>query len=49
MSLALHVPPPQREAALEVLGDVGPVRGWFVAARSYDTRSRTVTELTVRG
>ncbi|MGI5175863.1 hypothetical protein ACQEVZ_05970 [Dactylosporangium sp. CA-152071] len=45
MSLALNVPPPQRETALAVLGDVAPAHGRFVAARSYDTRSRTVTDL----
>ncbi|MEU0562318.1 2'-5' RNA ligase family protein [Dactylosporangium sp. NPDC006015] len=45
VSLALNVPPPQRETALAVLGDVAPARGQFVAARSYDTRSRTVTDL----
>lgn len=45
VSLALKVPPARRDRALEVLGDVRPVRGWFTAARSYDTRTRTVTAL----
>ncbi|GAA4604499.1 hypothetical protein BJY16_005030 [Actinoplanes octamycinicus] len=45
VSLALKVPPDRIEPALRVLADLPPARGRFVAARSYDTRSRTVTGL----
>ncbi|MDG6105622.1 2'-5' RNA ligase family protein [Dactylosporangium aurantiacum] len=45
VSLALNVRPSQRDRALRELGDVRPVRGRFTAARSYDTRTRTVTGL----
>jgi len=45
VSLALNVPPNRREAALRLLADLAPADGHFVAARSYDTRTRTVTDL----
>ena len=43
VSLALNVPASHREAALHLLADLPPARGHFVAARSYDTETRTVT------
>jgi hypothetical protein len=42
VSLALRI---RDEAALDFLGNVPPERGLFVAARTYDTRTRTVTTL----
>lgn len=42
VSLALNVGADRREAALEVLGALPVARGHFTAARSYDTRTRTV-------
>ena len=45
VSLALKMPADQRAAALNLLGDVGPVCGQLVGARSYDPETRTVTEL----
>ncbi|WP_433063429.1 2'-5' RNA ligase family protein [Dactylosporangium sp. CS-033363] len=45
ISLALNVPPPVRAAALALLADVPDAHGQFVAARSYDTETRTVTAL----
>jgi len=45
VSLALRVPEGRRDEALRALGPVPAVRGRFVAARSYDSRSRTVTAL----
>jgi hypothetical protein len=45
VSLALNVPAPRREAALRMLLTTPPAQGLFVAARSYDTGTRTVTAL----
>lgn len=45
VSLALNVPPDDRDVALTLLGDLPPAYGWFVAARSYDAGARTVTGL----
>jgi hypothetical protein len=45
VSLALNVPEGRRDAALDLLAALPPVSGRFVAARSYDTRARTVTDL----
>jgi hypothetical protein len=42
VSLALRVPEELRGAALDLLVDEPPVRGWFVAVRSYDTVTRTL-------
>nr|WP_296068037.1 2'-5' RNA ligase family protein [uncultured Actinoplanes sp.] len=47
VSLALRVPPAQRASALGMFADLPPVRGTFVAARSYDTETRTVTDLRI--
>jgi hypothetical protein len=41
VSLARHAPP----AALEMLAELPPAYGWFIGARSYDSRTRTVTSL----
>jgi hypothetical protein len=45
VSLALKVAESRREAALDLLATVGPARGHFTAARTYDTRTRTATDL----
>ncbi|MFG1997363.1 2'-5' RNA ligase family protein [Actinoplanes sp. NPDC048988] len=45
LSLALRVRSAQHEAVLAALGDPPRAGGWFVAARSYDTATRTVTGL----
>jgi hypothetical protein len=45
VSLALRVPPEQRAAALDLLGDLGTARGSYIGARSYDTETRTVVDL----
>ncbi|WP_250008376.1 2'-5' RNA ligase family protein [Actinoplanes sp. M2I2] len=45
VSLALRVPAESQAAVLELLGGVPPVAGSFVAARSYDTETRTVRDL----
>lgn len=45
VSLALKVPLDRRDAALALLGEVPRARGRFVAARSYDSRTRTVIDL----
>jgi hypothetical protein len=45
VSLALNVPEPLRPVALDWAGDLPAAYGEFVAARSYDTETRTVTEL----
>jgi hypothetical protein len=45
VSLALNVPAGRREAALELLAKVPAECGHFVAARSYDTRTRTLVDL----
>ena len=49
ISLALNVPPAQRPEALRLLAALAPARGQFVAARSYDTQTRTVTDLRTAG
>jgi len=46
VSLALNVPADRREAALDLLSTLPAAHGQFTAARSYDTRSRTVRTLT---
>lgn len=43
VSLALRLPEDRRAAALDLLATLPPARGQFVAARSYDTRTRAVT------
>lgn len=43
VSLALRVPPSAQAEALRLLAGVPPAHGEFVAARTYDTRTRTVT------
>ena len=49
-SLALRVPPSSQAAALELLTAVPPMSVSFVAARTYDTESRTAGPLgAVRG
>ncbi|MEV4342888.1 2'-5' RNA ligase family protein [Actinoplanes sp. NPDC049596] len=45
VSLALRVRADQHDAVLAALGNVTHARGQFVAARSYDTATRTVTGL----
>lgn len=45
VSLALKASPAQRQAALALAANLPPARGRFVAARSYDTETRTVTDL----
>ncbi|GAA3304310.1 2'-5' RNA ligase family protein [Dactylosporangium vinaceum] len=45
VSLALKVPEDRRAAAVGLFGDLEPLRGWFTAARSYDTGSRAVVGL----
>jgi hypothetical protein len=45
VSLALKVPPDRREEALALLSAVPPAHGHFVAARTYDTTTRTVSAL----
>jgi hypothetical protein len=45
VSLALNVPEPLRPVALDRAADLPPAYGEFVAARSYDTGTRTVTGL----
>jgi 2'-5' RNA ligase len=37
---------PSPTAATRVLADLAPATGWFVGARSYDTKTRTATMLT---
>ncbi|WP_229075595.1 2'-5' RNA ligase family protein [Actinoplanes sp. DH11] len=44
VSLALNMPVDQHERALELLAGLEPLAGTCVAARSYDTETRTVTE-----
>lgn len=48
VSLALNMPTAQHQAAFALLRDLHPARGKLVAARSYDTLSRTVTDLSPR-
>lgn len=43
VSLALRVPPSDQAAALRLLAGVPPAHGVFVAARTYDTRTRIAT------
>lgn len=45
VSLALNVPATQRAAACELLADIEPAHGRLIAARTYDTDTRTVTML----
>ncbi len=45
VSLALKVPPDRRAEALDLLACVPAETGHFVAARSYDSVTRTVTDL----
>jgi hypothetical protein len=45
VSLALNVPAAQHARARDLLADLPPAHGQFVAARSYDTQTRTVTDL----
>ncbi|SNY66049.1 2'-5' RNA ligase superfamily protein [Paractinoplanes atraurantiacus] len=45
VSLALRVPAGQHEAVPAALGDLPRAAGFFVAARSYDTATRVVTDL----
>lgn len=45
VSLALRVPEDEQPAALTLLADLPPARGHLVAARSYDTLTRTVIGL----
>ena len=45
VSLALKVPGERQDEALQLLAGLPPVRGWFVAARSYDGRTREVSDL----
>ncbi len=45
LSLALRVPADRQREALELLASVPPVTGSFVAARTYDTETRTVRSL----
>ena len=45
ISLALRVPADRRQAALDALAGLPAEHGQFVAARSYDTETRTVTGL----
>ncbi|MFI5496751.1 2'-5' RNA ligase family protein [Actinoplanes sp. NPDC051859] len=45
VSLALKVDPEHQVAALALLAAEPPARGTFVAARSYDSRTRTATDL----
>lgn len=42
ISLALKMPAAQQETALDMLASLPPERGHFVAARSYDSQTRTV-------
>jgi hypothetical protein len=45
VSLALNVPATRRQAALDLLAALPPETGHFVAARTYDTQTRTVSPL----
>jgi hypothetical protein len=45
VSLALNLPAHRRDAALHLLAALPPAHGLFVAARSYDTGTRTVVDL----
>lgn len=45
VSLALTVPANRRDAALRMLTELPAAAGHFVAARSYDARTRTVLDL----
>lgn len=45
VSLALNVPESQQVSALAVLADVPPVRARLVAARTYDSDTRTAESL----
>lgn len=45
VSLALRVRPEQHDAVRQALREPAEERGHFVAARSYDTATRTVTSL----
>ncbi|HWS32493.1 MAG TPA: 2'-5' RNA ligase family protein [Actinoplanes sp.] len=45
VSLALRMPEDRRAAALDLFAAEPMTRGRFVTARSYDSRTRTVTEL----
>ena len=47
ISLALNIPAAQRPEALRLLDDLPPAHGQFVAARSYDAQTRTVTDFSV--
>jgi hypothetical protein len=44
VSLALNLPPEQREPALALLAGPGDTTGLLVAARSYDSGTRAVTD-----
>jgi hypothetical protein len=44
ISLALKIPPARHDEALALLAAVPPAAGRFVAARSYDTDTRIVTD-----
>jgi 2'-5' RNA ligase superfamily protein len=44
ISLALNVPPAQHAAARRLLDALPPARGQLVAARSYDTQARKITD-----
>ena len=46
VSVALRVRAEERDAVLETLSGLPPARGFFVAARSYDSNTRTVRTLT---
>jgi hypothetical protein len=45
VSLALNIPAGRRETALDLLATVPAQHGHFVAARSYDTQTRTLVGL----
>ncbi|GAA2583942.1 2'-5' RNA ligase family protein [Winogradskya consettensis] len=45
VSLALKITETAHDEALHLLADLPPARGSFVAARSYNSQTRTVTEL----
>jgi hypothetical protein len=45
LSLALRVPPEAQPAALDLLADVSSMSGRFESARTYDTETRTVSDL----
>ncbi|KUL41092.1 hypothetical protein ADL15_05580 [Actinoplanes awajinensis subsp. mycoplanecinus] len=45
ISLALNVPTPARAAAVALFTTDAPIHGHFVSARSYNTETRTLTNL----